>query len=315
MGVDAVALDYDHRVGITGAARAVAKNARLRCGRDTVEERAALLRLDGRELQRAAALVIDDELHRAVAEVAGAVEEDHRRVVSHGALEGRAPYPTTPGSIPALALVDAGTTYVVAASTRAQGTAKKGAIYCGMSVAELESMTRAARDVPTTTHTATAGATLRVLPAQLQTLPSPPCDGAQTDVPSARPTSAPSFDADWLAAGLALGRPPLPGDLAVPKRVAGTTFDGSDLRWAFLLLHADGRSSMAEIAASAQLPLSEVRDAFLALAALGCIELNGTASTAVPPESGTFSRSLFTMADVQLRSERSRFAARRSKLK
>lgn len=224
-----------------------------------------------------------------------------------------------PGSIPALALVDAGTTYVVAASTSGQGTAKKGAIYGGMSVADLESMTGAARDVPTkagcSTHTATAGATVRVMPAQPQTLPSPQCDGAQTDVPSARPTSAPSFDADWLAAGLALGRPPLPGDLAVPKRVAGTTFDGSDLRWAFLLLHADGRSSMAEIAASAQLPLSEVRDAFLALAALGCIELNGTAATAVPPESGTFSRSLFTMADLELRSERSRFAARRSKMK
>jgi hypothetical protein len=130
------------------------------------------------------------------------------------------------------------------------------------------------------------------------TTPAPESSEAKTDVPSARPTSVPeSFDADWLDAALArsASAPSVPGDLAVPVRVPGASCEGLDVSMAFLLLHVDGRSSMAQIAAAAQLGVSEVTASFLELVRLGCIQLAGTAHPQIPPESGTYSRTLFAV--------------------
>jgi len=144
-----------------------------------------------------------------------------------------------------------------------------------------------------------ANVTLPASPVERGTLPAPESSEAKTDVPSARPTSVPeSFDADWLSAALARGAassPGMPGDLAVPVRVQGAACEGLDVPMAFLLLHVDGRSSVAEIAHAAQLQLSDVTATFLELMTLGCVNLAATAHTQIPPESGTFSRSLFAV--------------------
>jgi hypothetical protein len=77
MGERLAVLDDDDRVGIAAPARA--PNDRLRgvFPHRVFEERPTLVRLERGELEVVLALVVDDELHRVVAEVAGAVEEDH----------------------------------------------------------------------------------------------------------------------------------------------------------------------------------------------------------------------------------------------
>jgi hypothetical protein len=139
------------------------------------------------------------------------------------------------------------------------------------------------------------------------TTPAPESSEQSTDVPSARPTSVPeNFDAEWLSAALACGAGSsgVPRDLAVPNRVPGARCDGLDLATAFLLLHVDGRSSIVQIAACAQLELADVTASFLVLLNLGLIDFAGTAHSQIPPESGTFSRSWFAVDDLAPRPER-----------
>ena len=136
------------------------------------------------------------------------------------------------------------------------------------------------------------------------TTPAPESSERSTDVPSARPTAVPkNFDVEWLSAALALGAGSsgMPGDLAVPSRVPGALCDGLDLATAFLLLHVDGRSSIVQIAACAQLEVAAVTASFLMLLNRGLIDFAGTAHSQIPPESGTFARSWFAVDDLALR--------------
>jgi hypothetical protein len=99
-----------------------------------------------------------------------------------------------------------------------------------------------------------------------------------SSIPSKRPTSVPDYDIDALAAA-AFAEPrsrPLPPDLCVPTRRRASSTDGTPLRAAFLLSHVDERSTIAEIAASAQLPLADAVAGFDLLVSLGLVELRGT---------------------------------------
>jgi hypothetical protein len=114
--------------------------------------------------------------------------------------------------------------------------------------------------------------------------------GRTTDVPSARPTSVPDFDLSALADADILPQDqgwPFPPDLSVPLRT-GPAPEGLDLRTAFLLLHVDGTSTVAQIATSSALPFDEVMRGIVRLIETGAVELR----VAEPPvglsESGVF---------------------------
>jgi hypothetical protein len=126
------------------------------------------------------------------------------------------------------------------------------------------------------------------------TVPAPP--SAQG---SARPTSVPDYDLRAMAAGAMpdAKATALPIDLCVPVRRRGASPDGTPFRAAFLLSHVDDRSTVGEIAMSAQLPLPEAIAAFERLADAGIVELRGVARTdpsradAAKTKSGLRSRS------------------------
>ena len=65
---------------------------------------------------------------------------------------------------------------------------------------------------------------------------------------SARPTATPDFDLEVFGlASLKSRFPRLPAEGAIPMRTRATTPDDLSLRLAFLLLHADGRSTIGNI--------------------------------------------------------------------
>jgi hypothetical protein len=97
-----------------------------------------------------------------------------------------------------------------------------------------------------------------------------PASGEQ--VPGARPTDIPDFD---IAAFAESAAPPIPPDVTVPQRTRRKVPDDLSLRLAFLLLHVDGRTSLDDIARTAQLPVNEVLAGFLELIALGLVAIGG----------------------------------------
>lgn len=122
--------------------------------------------------------------------------------------------------------------------------------------------------------------------AQADTRRAPPPD----DAPSSRPTSVPDVELGAVA-GHALAfdsRANIPLDLAVPRRVPGADTAAVDHPTGFLLVHVDGVSSIATIAAHAQVPVADALERFLRLLALGVIELTGRRSDSPPPTSGLY---------------------------
>jgi hypothetical protein len=104
-------------------------------------------------------------------------------------------------------------------------------------------------------------------------------------------TTIPDYDVQALATASSLDallpRPQrqLPLDLAVPIRLSAPVV-GASLRASFLLTHVDDRMTIAEIAMTAQIPISDAIENFLALAELGAIELRGAGGhPSGPPES------------------------------
>ena len=113
----------------------------------------------------------------------------------------------------------------------------------------------------------------------------------RTDVPSARPTTAPPFDFAALAQdGVRLRiRADLPLEHAILVRVATAPAETElDHCTAFVLAHVDGASTVATIAEHAQLPLHDVVGAFVELLAFGLVRL--APPPTVPPTSGIFAK-------------------------
>lgn len=111
-----------------------------------------------------------------------------------------------------------------------------------------------------------------------ETMPAPheiEWDGSD----SARPTATPDFDLEVFGlADLKNRFPRLPAEGAIPMRTRVTTPDDLSLRLAFLLLHADGRSTIRQISSAAALPVDEVFATYLELSALGLVALGDTTS-------------------------------------
>ncbi len=107
---------------------------------------------------------------------------------------------------------------------------------------------------------------------------------AMTEAPpecgSARPTSVPDCDD---------GGHRVLADLTIPVR-KGPAPREMELRTAFLFLHIDDVSTIAEIAVAARLPLPEVAQCFLHLVELGAVELGDAEPRGAPAESGVFPR-------------------------
>jgi hypothetical protein len=129
----------------------------------------------------------------------------------------------------------------------------------------------------------------RVPKVERETMPAP----SLGDRASARPTAMPPFDVSALAAGAGLRHeraPRMPLGLAVPVRSVAAIPRGLDLRLSFLLLHVDGRASIAEIAALVQLTGREVEDAFAELLRLGLVAILGDQRACATPDSRTVPR-------------------------
>jgi hypothetical protein len=98
---------------------------------------------------------------------------------------------------------------------------------------------------------------------------------------SSRPTRVPDYDFHAVASAASLrhGAPRLSGllaigqELAVPRRTEATPRPDLPHRLAVLLFHIDGRSTIAQIARSMDLPAAELVTAFVELAGLGLVEL------------------------------------------
>ena len=104
-------------------------------------------------------------------------------------------------------------------------------------------------------------------------------------------TTIPDYDLQALATASSLeamlpkASAPLALDLAVPTRTTVRP-EGASLRAVFLLSHVDDRMSIAEIATTAQIPIHDATESFVALAKLGCVELRGAdGHSSRPPES------------------------------
>lgn len=90
--------------------------------------------------------------------------------------------------------------------------------------------------------------------------------------PSRRDTMAPDFD---LAALAATGFSPdaKPSAFSVPSPVRGGFAENVDLRSAFVLMHANGASSIHEIAEQVCLSIEETIASVVALVAAGLVTL------------------------------------------
>lgn len=103
-----------------------------------------------------------------------------------------------------------------------------------------------------------------------------------TPVPSSRPTAVPVFALEALTASGVRGQSASPLDLAVPVRTAAPAGPLS-VRAAFLLLHVDGRSTIAQIATLADVALGDTIAAFIELVSVGLVLLDGSAGSSAPP--------------------------------
>lgn len=107
-----------------------------------------------------------------------------------------------------------------------------------------------------------------------------------TDVPSARPTSVPDYDAVLMTNSVVSFDPHANAAQAIPKRVPGSDASQLPHAAAFALMHVDGVSSIATIAEVADLPLQDVVMYFLELTALGIVTMGETRPLeTIPPES------------------------------
>jgi hypothetical protein len=124
----------------------------------------------------------------------------------------------------------------------------------------------------------------RLLPTR--SLPEESFSPSSTTRP-APPDAEESAELFGLPMGTALH---LPLDLVVPLRsaIGNAVLDDVSLRTRFLLLHMDGVSSLADIAAAACLSRGEVVGAFLELLDLGVVELHTRAEVAGVPISGIY---------------------------
>jgi len=112
----------------------------------------------------------------------------------------------------------------------------------------------------------------------------------KTDVPSARPTSVPDVDDAAMAALSARAMASVPPSIAVPIRKVGAPTAGIDLRVAFVLLHVDGVSTVADIANLTQLPIPDAIACFVELLSLGIVELTGMTGVQKVPTSAIYPR-------------------------
>ena len=120
--------------------------------------------------------------------------------------------------------------------------------------------------------------------------PSRPTEELKTDVPSARPTSVPDVDDAAMAALRWRAMASVPPSIAVPVKKVGAPTAGIDLRVAFVLLHVDGVSTIADIANLAQLPIPDAIACFVELLALGIVELTGMSEVQMVPTSAIYPR-------------------------
>ena len=114
------------------------------------------------------------------------------------------------------------------------------------------------------------------------------CERASSSDESDQPTCVPSFDVNAMAeAAFRVQGTALPFDMAVPARCASVEVGHLDLRAVFLLLHIDGRSSIAEIATMTAISTTEAQKRIRELVALGVVTIDGMARVEVdvPPAS------------------------------
>ncbi len=93
---------------------------------------------------------------------------------------------------------------------------------------------------------------------------------------SSRPTTVPEYDFQAMAGAASMRHATLKNlriDATVPIPTGAETPPDLDLRLAFLLLHADGESSIAHIAFAVGRPTHDVLASFTELAALGLVRL------------------------------------------
>ena len=133
--------------------------------------------------------------------------------------------------------------------------------------------------------------TSQVVSAQKQTSSSPTSPAppnvmpeTTTDVPSARPTSAPDYEGMALARGvLSFERTNV--SHSIPKRAKNADTSVLSHDAAFVFMHVDGVSTVATIATVADRPLDEVVMCFLELTALGVVTMEAKPLDSLPPES------------------------------
>ena len=119
------------------------------------------------------------------------------------------------------------------------------------------------------------------LESERATTPAPAptsTDDFEAPALSRRPTEVPRYDVIAHAHEVSLRHPPpprMPNDVAIPVRTSKTPRTDLELRAAFVLLHVDGRASIAEVAALTALPVEEVSVLFVGLVADGLVTLSG----------------------------------------
>ena len=118
------------------------------------------------------------------------------------------------------------------------------------------------------------------LESERETTPAPAptsADDLEPPVASKRPTEVPRYDVVAHAHEVSLRHPPpprMPNDVAIPRRTGTPAPTDLELRAAFVLLHVDGRASIAEIAELTALPALEVAALFVGLLAEGLVTLS-----------------------------------------
>jgi hypothetical protein len=109
---------------------------------------------------------------------------------------------------------------------------------------------------------------------EADTLPAPPTDSPKGELAGEQAPASPTAPVGPLH------------DLVVPVRRDGggeLEHDALDLGHAFLLMHVDGRSTIAEIACYTSRSVADVAASFAMLAAMGIIELVGDVAAEEPP--------------------------------
>jgi hypothetical protein len=108
-----------------------------------------------------------------------------------------------------------------------------------------------------------------------ETTPAP-AGAIDSMVASSRPTRIPDFDFTALASHASLRHRTL-RNLSMERMIPTVTSKAApadlELRLAFLLLHADGATTVGEIAAQVQRPAHDVLASFVELSGLGLVKL------------------------------------------